>query len=430
MGIVLKGGKILDRKGERSLDVSIGSDGKILETGKKLNGDVEVDCSGCIITSGLVDLHVHLREPGDEEAETIETGARSGAMGGFTALVAMPNTEPTTDCLAVVEQVKTLGKKSSCEVIPSAAMTVGREGKEMVQMGELVDNGIGIFTDDGKGLQDPQLMRRLMEYSTGLESRLGRPIVLAQHCEVHELAEGGHMHEGEWSSFLGIPGQPAEAEALMVMRDIALSKMTGARIHFQHLSTTGSIQMVREAKAAGLPVTAEATTHHFTLTDSACSCYDPVFKVHPPLRTEYDVKAVKEGLADGTIDAIATDHAAHSQHSKEMPFDQAPPGMLRLETALSLSLEHSGLDLPGVLNLLSWQPAKIAGIDNRHGMTVEKDNPANLCVIDLDETWTVSGKEMLSRSSNTPYEGWNLRGRVRHTINNGLLVVFDGESTK
>ena len=237
MGIVLKGGKILDRKGERSLDVSIGSDGKILETGKKLNGDVEVDCSGCIITSGLVDLHVHLREPGDEEAETIETGARSGAMGGFTALVAMPNTEPTTDCLAVVEQVKTLGKKSSCEVIPSAAMTVGREGKEMVQMGELVDNGIGIFTDDGKGLQDPQLMRRLMEYSTGLESRLGRPIVLAQHCEVHELAEGGHMHEGEWSSFLGIPGQPAEAEELMVMRDIALSKMTGARIHFQHLST-------------------------------------------------------------------------------------------------------------------------------------------------------------------------------------------------
>ena len=430
MGIVLKGGKILDRKGERSLDVSIGPDGKILDTGKKLEGDTEVDCSGCVITSGLVDLHVHLREPGNEEAETIETGARAGAMGGFTALVAMPNTEPATDCLAVVEQIKTLGKKSSCEIIPSAAMTIGRQGKEMVQMGELVDNGIGIFTDDGTGVQDPQLMRHLMEYSTGLESRLGRPVVLAQHCEVNELAEGGYMHEGEWSSFLGIPGQPSEAEELMVLRDIALSKMTGARIHFQHLSTLGSVQMVREAKAAGLPVTAEATTHHFTLTDSACSCYDPVFKVHPPLRTESDVKAIKEGLADGTIDAIATDHAPHSQHSKEMPFDQAPPGMLGLETALSLSLEHSGLDLPGVLNLLSWQPAKIAGIDNRHGMTVEEDNPANLCVVDLDETWTVSGKEMLSRSSNTPYEGWNLRGRVRHTINNGLLVVSDGESTK
>ena len=405
MGIVLKGGKILDRKGERSLDVSIGPDGKILETGKKLEGDTEVDCSGCVITSGLVDLHVHLREPGNEEAETIETGARAGAMGGFTALVAMPNTEPVTDCLAVVEQIKTLGKKSSCEIIPSAAMTIGRQGKEMVQMGELVDNGIGIFTDDGTGVQDPQLMRRLMEYSTGLESRLGRPVVLAQHCEVHELAEGGYMHEGEWSSLLGIPGQPSEAEELMVMRDIALSKMTGARIHFQHLSTLGSVQMVREAKAAGLPVTAEATTHHFTLTDSACSCYDPVFKVHPPLRTESDVKAIKEGLEDGTIDAIATDHAPHSQHSKEMPFDQAPPGMLGLETALSLSLEHIGLDLPGVLGLLSWQPAKIAGVDDRHGMTVEKDNPANLCVIDLDETWTVSGKEMSSRSSTTPYEG-------------------------
>ena len=383
-----------------------------------------------MITSGLVDLHVHFREPGNEEAETIETGARAGAMGGFTALVAMPNTEPVTDCLAVVEQIKTLGKKSSCEIIPSAAMTIGRQGKEMVQMGELVDNGIGIFTDDGTGVQDPQLMRRLMEYSTGLESRLGRPVVLAQHCEVHELAEGGYMHEGEWSSFLGIPGQPSEAEELMVMRDIALSKMTGARIHFQHLSTLGSVQMVREAKAAGLPVTAEATTHHFTLTDSACSCYDPVFKVHPPLRTESDVKAIKEGLEDGTIDAIATDHAPHSQHSKEMPFDQAPPGMLGVETALSLSLEDSGLDLPGVLGLLSWQPAKIAGVDDRHGMTVEKDNPANLCVIDLDETWTVSGKEMSSRSSTTPYEGCNLRGRVRHTINNGLLVVFDGESTK
>ena len=373
---------------------------------------------------------MHLREPGNEEAETIETGARAGAMGGFTALVAMPNTEPATDCLAVVEQIKTLGKKSSCEIIPSAAMTIGRQGKEMVQMGELVDNGIGIFTDDGTGVQDPQLMRHLMEYSTGLESRLGRPVVLAQHCEVNELAEGGYMHEGEWSSFLGIPGQPSEAEELMVLRDIALSKMTGARIHFQHLSTLGSVQMVREAKAAGLPVTAEATTHHFTLTDSACSCYDPVFKVHPPLRTESDVKAIKEGLADGTIDAIATDHAPHSQHSKEMPFDQAPPGMLGLETALSLSLEHSGLDLPGVLELLSWQPAKIAGVDDRHGITVEKGNPANLCVIDLDETWTVSGKEMSSRSSNTPYEGWNLRGRVRHTINNGLLVVFDGESNK
>ncbi|HJM37504.1 MAG: dihydroorotase [Acidimicrobiales bacterium] len=430
MNIVLKGGKILDRKGERSLDVSIGPDGKIIDTGKKLEGDREVDCSGCVITSGLVDLHVHLREPGNEEAETIETGARSGAMGGFTALVAMPNTEPATDCLAVVEQIRTLGSKSSCEIIPSAAMTVGREGKEMVQMGELVDSGIGIFTDDGTGVQDPQLMRHLMEYSTGLESRLGRPVVLAQHCEVHELAEGGYMHEGEWSSLLGIPGQPAEAEELMVMRDIALSKMTGARIHFQHLSTSGSVQMVREAKALGLPVTAEATTHHFTLTDSACSCYDPVFKVHPPLRTESDLKAIKEGLADGTIDAIATDHAPHSQHSKEMPFDQAPPGMLGLETALSLSLEYSGLDLPAVLGMLSWQPAKIAGVDDRHGMTVEKGNPANLCVIDLDETWTVSGKQMSSRSSNTPYEGWNLRGRVRHTLNNGLLVVFDGESTK
>ena len=430
MSVVLRGGRIIDRDGERVLDVELGDDGLIAALGTGLSGDLDLDATGCVVSPGFVDLHAHLREPGQEEAETILTGALGGSLGGYTALVTMPNTDPTTDCVAVVEQVRALGRRSTCEMVPSAAMTLGRHGVDMAPMGELVDAGVGFFTDDGTGLQDPRLMRRVMEYSTGLGGRLGRPVVLAQHCEVSALSEGGYMHEGEWSSRLGIPGQPAEAEELMVMRDIALVRLTGAHLHFQHLSTASSVAMVRGAKAAGLPVTAEATTHHFTLTDAACASYDPVFKVHPPLRTDADVRAVREGLADGTIDAIATDHAPHAAHAKELPFDQAPPGMLGLETAFSLALGESGLDLPEVLALLSWKPAAIAGVADRHGAPVVPGVPANLCVVDPDETWTVSGAAMASLSSNTPYEGRSLRGRVRHTIRAGVPVVVDGEARR
>ena len=430
MSVVLRGGRIIDSQGERLLDVELGEDGRIAAVGTGLSGDVNLDASGCVVSPGFVDLHAHLREPGLEEAETIQTGARGGSLGGYTALVAMPNTDPTTDCVAVVEQVRSLGRRSTCEIIPTAAMTLRRDGVDMAPMGELVDAGVGIFTDDGTGLQDPRLMRRIMEYSTGLGRRLGRPVVLAQHCEVAALSAGGYMHEGEWSSRLGIPGQPAEAEELMVMRDIALVRMTGAHLHFQHLSTASSVAMVRGAKAAGLPVTAEATTHHFILTDAACASYDPVFKVHPPLRTDVDVRAIREGLADGTIDAIATDHAPHAPHMKELPFDQAPPGMLGLETAFALALGDSGLDLPEVLALLSWRPAAIAGVADRHGVPVVPGAPANLCVVDPDETWTVSGAAMASLSSNTPYEGRTLRGRVRHTIRAGEPVVVDGEARR
>ncbi len=430
MSVVLRGGRIIDADGERTLDLEVGDDGRIAAVGSGLSGDLELDASGCVISPGFVDLHAHLREPGQEEAETIETGARGGSLGGYTALVAMPNTDPTTDCVAVVEQVRALGRPSTCEIVASAAMTVGRAGDDMAPMGELVDAGVGIFTDDGTGLQDPRLMRRIMEYSTGLTRRLGRPVVLAQHCEVSALSAGGYMHEGEWSSRLGIPGQPAEAEELMVMRDIALVRLTGAHMHFQHLSTASSVAMVRRAKAAGLPVTAEATTHHFTLTDAACASYDPVFKVHPPLRTDSDLAAVRAGLADGTVDAVATDHAPHAPHAKERTFDEAPPGMLGLETAFALTLGESGLDLPEVLAVLSWRPAAIAGIADRHGGAVVPGAPANLCVVDPDETWTVSGAAMASRSHNTPYEGRTLRGRVRHTIRAGEPVVIDGEAQR
>jgi dihydroorotase len=429
--LAVRGGRVVDATGERAADVLIGPDGTIVDVGPGLTGDRTLDAAGCVVAPGLVDLHVHLRQPGKEEAETIETGSRGAALGGFTAVVAMPNTDPAMDCASVVRDVLALSGRALCEVVPSAATTVGRKGQALSPMAELVSLGVRLFTDDGSGVQDARLMRRAFEYASGLSPFAGgAPVTLAQHCEVSALSEGGYMHEGAWSSCLGIPGQPAEAEELMVMRDIALARATGGRIHFQHLSTAGSVELVRRAKAAGLRVTAEATPHHFTLTDACCASYDPVFKVHPPLRTDADVAAVRAGLADGTIDAIATDHAPHPGHEKELPFDEAPPGMLGLETALALALTELDLPLARVLGLLSWQPAAVAAIADRHGGPIAAGRPANLCVIDPAVTWIVRGDAMASRSRNTPFEGRTLRGRVRHTIRNGEPVVSDGEALR
>jgi len=420
--LVLKGGRVLDATGERVADVVV-EDGRIAAIGPDLAADVVLDVgqSG-VVAPGLVDLHSHLRQPGREEAETVETGARAAALGGYTCVVAMPNTEPAIDCASVVRDVLALSRDVACDVRASAAITVGRSGERLTEMAELAGLGVRLFTDDGNGVQDDRLMRRAMEYASGLD------VVLAQHCENEALSAGGHMHEGEWSSRLGIPGQPAEAEELMVMRDIALARLTGAAIHFQHLSTAGSIAMVRAAKAGGLAVTAEATPHHFTLTDADCASYDPVFKVNPPLRTAADVRAVKAGLADGSVDAIATDHAPHPPELKELPFDEAPPGMLGLETALALALTELELPLDVVLALLSWRPAVIAGVDADHGGPIAEGRPANLCVIDTSATWTVDPSLLASKARNTPYAGRQLRGRVRHTILRGEAVVIDGEA--
>ena len=291
----------------------------------------------------------------------------------------------------------------------------------------MAELGVRFFTDDGAGVADARLMRRALEYAAGLP---GKPAVLAQHCEDPVLSAGGHMHEGEWSSRLGIPGQPAEAEELMVMRDLALARLTGTRIHFQHLSTARSIEMVRAAKAAGLAVTCEATPHHFTLTHAACASYDPVFKVNPPLRTDADVTAVRAGLADGTIDCIATDHAPHTQEAKEQPFDQAPPGMLGLQTALALALTELALPIADVLARLSWRPAHILGVDDVHGLPVARGNPANLTIIDPAATWVVDPAALASRSRNTPFAGRTLTGQVRHTLLHGEPVVIDGEAQR
>jgi dihydroorotase len=423
---VLRGGRVVDRTGERTADVLIGEDGRIAAVGPGLSGDRTLDAGGCVVTPGFVDLHTHLRQPGDEEAETIETGARAAALGGFTCVLAMPNTVPAIDHAGIVREVLELGRGAPCDVRTSGAITVGRAGEQLAPLGEMAELGVRFFTDDGAGVADARLMRRAMEYAGGL----GKGVVLAQHCEDPVLSAGGHMHEGEWSSRLGIPGQPAEAEELMVLRDLALARLTGASVHLQHLSTERSIELVRAAKARGLAVTCEATPHHFTLTHAACAGYDPVFKVNPPLRTDDDVAAVRAGLADGTVDCIATDHAPHTQEAKEAPFDQAPPGMLGLETAFALARTELDLPLVEVLGLLSWRPAALLGADGEHGLPVAEGNPANLTVVDPDATWVVDPAALASRSRNTPYAGRSLRGRVRHTLLRGEPVVVDGEAQR
>ena len=422
--LVIKGGTVIDATGVRVADVGIAA-GRVTEVGANVTGERALDGAGCVVTPGFVDLHVHLRQPGREEAETVESGSRAAALGGFTAIVAMPNTEPPHDTLAVVEQVRRWGEAAGlCEVLPSGCITVGRAGERLAPIGELARAGVRIFTDDGNGVQDPLLMRRAMEYSLDFD------VVLAQHCEVSRLTAGAVMHEGCCSSRLGLPGWPSIAEELMVFRDIELCRLTGARVHFLHLSTARSVALVRAAKADGLRVTAEAAPHHFTLTDESLASFDATYKVNPPLRTPADIAAIKTGLRDGTIDAIATDHAPHPSEAKEQPLDVAPPGMLGLETALGLAIGELGLDLPEVAALLSWRPAAIAGVADRHGGPIRPGAAANLTVFDPDASWTVTPARLASRSRNTPYRGRVLRGKVRHTVYRANAVVVDGEAQR
>ncbi len=427
MNLLIKNGRLLDQDGTRAGDVRI-ADGRIADVGESLEGDGAeqvIDATGLVVSPGFVDLHVHLREPGKEEAETIETGSRAAALGGFTAVVAMPNTEPTQDCVEVVDFVREQGRRAAlCDVLPAASITVGRAGTQLSPFGELADAGVRIFTDDGAGVQDPLLMRRAYEYASDLG------IVMAQHCEVARLTDGAVMHEGACCSHLGLPGWPSLAEELMVHRDIELVRLTGGRAHLLHLSTAGSVELVRRAKADGLAVTAEATPHHISLTDELLRSYDAVYKVNPPLRTRDDIAAVRAGLADGTIDALATDHAPHESATKEQPLDSAPPGMLGLETALGVAIAHLDVELDAIVAALSWKPAAIAGVEDRHGRPVRAGEPANLAVFDPAVEWEVVPAELASKSRNTPYVGIALTGRVRHTIFGGELVVKDGTARR
>lgn len=422
--IVIKGGTLINRSSQEVADVKVEND-CVVEVGKNLKGDIQLDASGCIVSSGFVDLHAHLREPGKEEAETIETGSRAGALGGYTALVAMPNTDPPQDSVAVIDFVREQGKRAGLvDVVPSGCITLGRQGESLAPMAELANAGVTLFTDDGNGVQDAALMRRALEYAKGLG------ITLAQHCEVAELTKGAVMNECSCCTDLGLPGWPSIAEELMVFRDIELVRITGASMHFLHLSTMRSVELVRAAKRDGLAITAEVTPHHLSLTQELLSSYNPVFKVNPPLRSIDDIRALKAGLLDGTIDAIATDHAPHPRRDKEMSLDMAPPGMLGLETALGVVLAEGGCEIRDVVALMSWNPAKIARIDAEHGRDVVAGIKANLCVFDPQLTWSVDPERLASKSINTPYVGRTLRGRVRHTMFKGTATVIDGQAQK
>lgn len=424
MSVVFRGGNIVTNEGVVHADLVV-QGGQISGIGSGLAAKEVVDISGLTVFPGFVDLHAHLREPGREDTETIETGSRAGAKGGYTAVIAMPNTNPAQDNVPTIEFVRLQGQRAGLlEVIPSGCITMGREGKALAPMAELAKVGVKLFTDDGSGVQDPLLMRRAMEYSKELN------VVLGQHCEVSSLTQGAVMHECGCSSDLGVPGWPSIAEELMVHRDIELARLTGARIHFLHLSTAGSVELVRQAKLDGLPVTAEVTPHHLSLTAELLRGFDATFKVNPPLRTISDIDALKAGVLDGTIDAIATDHAPHARRDKELPLDQAPPGMLGLETALGVTCAALDLDPLAIAQVMSVAPARIAGIADRQGNLPRVGVAANLCFVDLNATWMINPETMASKSTNTPFVGRRLRGKVVHTMFNGDLVVRDGEALK
>jgi dihydroorotase len=434
---------VVDAAGSRLADVVM-SAGQVVEVGVGVSvprGATVLDAGGCLVSPGLVDLHTHLRQPGAEDAETVETGARAAALGGFTAVVAMPNTDPPVDSAAVALEVLSLGTGAMCQVAVAGAITMGRAGERLAPIGELAALGVRLFTDDGAGVQDVSVMRRAFEYARGFD------VTLAQHCEDDALARGGHMHEGEWSSRLGVPGIPAEAEETMVARDIALVRLTGGRVHFLHISTARSAALVAAAKAEGLAVTAEVTPHHLSLTHAELAGYDPVYKVNPPLRRAEDVCGLRAACASGTVDAIATDHAPHAPERKDATLDVAPPGMLGLQTALPVVLGAlggpagaQGRDRPpampvrDVLALMSWRPARIAGLapdqGGDQGGPIEPGAAANICVIDPGATWEVDPGRLASRSRNTPWAGRVMTGQVRHTVFRGEPVVVDAEAQR
>jgi dihydroorotase len=426
--VLVTGGTILNRSGETRADVLI-NDGRVERVAPDLNtslpaetagGPQRLVADGCVVASSFVDLHTHMREPGREESETIATASRAAALGGYGACVAMPNTDPAQDSVAVVEFVRLQGERAGLvTVAPSGCITIGRNGTQLAPFHSLAAAGVRLFTDDGNGVQDPLIMRRALEYARELG------VTLAQHCEVSRLTEGAVMHEGCCSSRLGLPGWPAIAEVLMLQRDIELVRETGASMHFLHLSTARSVEIVRQAKNDGLPVTAEVTPHHISLTDEKLSSFSTLFKVNPPLRTMDDVEALRAGLADGTIDAIATDHAPHAAHLKDQDLSAAPPGMLGLQTALGVALAYSGCTTRRIVEAMSWAPATIAGLDD-HGRDIAVGSPANLVVFSTEGSWRQTPKSIVSKSTNSPYFDVDLKGGVRHVVHRGEVVVAGG----
>ncbi|WP_109589327.1 dihydroorotase [Actinoplanes xinjiangensis] len=385
-----------------------------------------VDAGGLVALPGLVDVHTHLREPGREDAETVETGSRAAALGGYTAVCAMANTSPVADTAGVVEQVWRLGREAGLvDVQPIGAVTVGLAGKQMAELGAMASSAanVRIFSDDGFCVADPKLMRRALEYVKAFDG------VIAQHAEEPRLTEGAQMHEGEVSTRLGLTGWPAVAEEAIIARDVLLAEHVGSRLHVCHVSTAGSVEVLRQAKARGVRVTAEVTPHHLLLTDELAAGYDPVFKVNPPLRTRKDVEALRQALLDGVIDVVATDHAPHAVQDKECEWAHARPGMLGLETALPIVLSIYGPQWELIADRMSRAPARIAGLAG-HGGDLTVGSPANLTLVDPSARRVVDPSELASRSRNTPYAGMTLPGRIVATFLRGEATVLDGKAVK
>ena len=422
--IRIRGGRILDPS--QKID-TVGD--LVLRDGKVDGIDVDVsdpdrtiDASGLIVCPGLVDMHVHLREPGNEEDETIATGVAAALAGGVTSLACIPNTQPALDTQAAIEFIYLQAARAGgANVFPVGTVTKGREGTELTEMGLLVESGAVAFTDDGSPVSSPEIMRRALEYCRMFDK------VVLNHCEALELTRGGVMHEGFVSMTLGLTGMPAAAEDVMVSRDVTLAELTGGRVHIMHISTAGSVDTVRRALKRGARVTTEACPHHFTLTDECLKTFDSNFKMSPPLRSQHDVDAVIEGLVDGTIEVIVTDHAPHAREKKMRELDQAPFGIVGLETLVPICvhglIEPGHLGWPAVIEKLTINPSRILGIDKG---TLRPGADADVTLIDPEARWTIDATKFRSKSRNTPYDGWNVKGRAVMTIVGGE-VKYEGE---
>ncbi len=414
--------------GEGPVDLTL-ADGRgagVHAPGTAPAGDQELDASGLIALPGLVDLHTHLREPGREDAETIESGTAAAALGGFTAVYAMANTQPVADTAGVVEQVWRRGQEAGhCDVHPVGAVTVGLAGERLAELGAMADSAarVRVFSDDGICVSDAVLMRRALEYVKAFDG------VIAQHAQEPRLTEGAQMNEGELSGVLGLRGWPPVAEEAIIARDVLLAEHVGSRVHICHLSTRGSVDIIRWAKGRGIDVTAEVTPHHLILTEQLATTYDPRYKVNPPLRTADDVDAVREGLADGTIDIVATDHAPHAHEDKDCEWAAGSFGMLGLQTALSVVVETmvdtGRLNWRDVADRMSTAPASIGRLHDQ-GRPLEAGEPANIVLVDPYARWHVDPAALASRSRNTPFEGREMSGRVVATFLRGRPTVLDG----
>ncbi len=420
--LLIRGGRVLDPSQDLDArrDVLV-VDGLVAGVGEGLDapeGAQEIDASGLLVAPGLIDVHVHFREPGGEHKETIATGARTAAAGGFTAVCAMPNTDPVVDDPAGVGFVLAQGAAAqAARVYPVGAISQGQEGRQLAAIGEMVEAGAVGITDDGNPVMNSGLMRRAMEYAQAFD------VPVADHPEDLGLSGQGVMNEGLVSTRLGLRGKPNASEDVHIVRDLLLAELTGGRIHLQHVSTAYGVEAIRQAKARGVSVTAEASPHHLVLTDEAVEGYDTDAKMNPPLRPAVDREAVRQGLADGTLCVLATDHAPHHYDEKEQAFDDAPNGIVGLETSLGLALTHvvgeDVIDLPTLVDRMSCGPARAFGLP---GGSLSDGSVGDVTIIDLEEAWTVDRAAFLSRSRNTPFHGWELTGRARITIVGGEVV--------